>query len=295
LSVPSGSGSVGAAPSSITNITGKSIAARIWIPSGFPSGGGAVYVKTGAGNVWSNGQWLNFTTNNWNTMYLDPSNLGSTSAGADFTNIKEIGVGIGGYSSVWSGTLYLDAVEVFDAPATYTYTPTPTASGRPVYTATNTPVPIPSNPDDPNIIYYGRWDKSDHTNYRADWGSVYINVNFTGTGVGIKLQDSAFQDAYQYSIDDSAFVELQANTSTVYVLATGLADTGHSLNFVRRTDNLFGVTNFQGFYAPAGATFATTAPSLRPAAPTSAATSAVMSTNATRRSVRTSKLVTRTS
>ena len=262
--VASGSGSIGVNPSLITNITGKSIAARVWIPAGFPTGGGAVYVKTGSGNVYSNGQWLNFSQNSWNTMYLDPSNLGYTGGGANFADIREIGIGIGGYSAGWNGTINIDAVEVFDAPPTYTYTPTPTATGGPVYTATNTPVPTPSNPDDPNIVYYGRWDKSDRTNYRADWGSVYINVNFTGTGVGIKLQDSAFQDAYQYSIDGSAFVELQANTSTVYVLAAGLADTTHSLNFVRRTDNLFGVTNFEGFYAPAGETFSTIAPSPRP-------------------------------
>ena len=252
------------------DLTGKMLVCKVYIPGDFPaSGGGALYIMSG-GWQWENGQWQNAILGEWNDFIYDIGNPGSTGGTPDHTNINAIGLMIapgGGYSGSWNGKVYMDQFEIFDAPpsSTVTYTPSLTVTpGGPTVTHTDTPVPTPNAPSDPNIEFYGRWDTTDPGNYRADWGPVYIKINFTGTSVAIDMQDSAYQNNYQYSIDGGAFVEMLANTSTTYVLASGLADTTHTLNFVRRTDCTFGITNFKGFKAAPAGTFTLTAPDARP-------------------------------
>jgi lysophospholipase L1-like esterase len=82
----------------------------------------------------------------------------------------------------------------------------------------------------------------------------------------IKLRDSSYNGAYQYSLDNSAFIKLFADVHTTYVLASGLTGTAHTLTFVRRLEGQgFGYTNFQGFAAAPGGTFTLTAQDPRPA------------------------------
>ncbi len=265
------SGSLVVQPPLVTNFTGKMVVARMYVPSGFPSGGGAIYIQTGTGYVWQQGNWLNYTPGKWNVLYYS---ITETATGGDLTNVKKLGIQMS--SGVFAGNLYLDAVELDTAPVTTaSNTPIPSNTPGPT-TPTNTPtqtatMAIPNSPDDPRIQYFGRWDKSDPTNYRADWGNVYIMANFTGTSVGINMWDPSAQNNYQYSIDGGPFVQMLASTSTAYALASGLSNTAHTLTFMRRTDcqaavgsDIDASTNFWGFTAVNGGTFTLNAPSPRP-------------------------------
>jgi lysophospholipase L1-like esterase len=255
------------APPSVTNFTGKMVVAKLWIPADFSSsGGGTVYLTSGTGSTWSQGLWQNFVPGTWNTFYFNPYKPDPSYPVNDITNIKSLGIIIMP-PAAYTGSMYLDAVDLVNAPPTETYTNTPVPTvipGNPTYTPTDTPVPVTNGPTDPNIQYFGRWDMSDPGNYRADWTAAAISITFTGTSVGIKLSDSTFQDNFQYSIDGGAFTQLLANTSTSYSLASGLVDTTHTLYFVKRTDCTFGVANFQGFTAADGGTFTLGAPGAKP-------------------------------
>jgi lysophospholipase L1-like esterase len=251
-----------------TSVVGKLIVARLWIPADFPTGGGGIFITSGTGYVWQN-SWTNFIKGAWNKLMFDPNNPSYTATGVtNQANVKAVGVQIGGYSnSTWKGTIYLDSVDLITAPpvATPTSNPPPTI----------TPTPNSGYPSDPYIQYSGRWDTSDPTNYRADWGAVYISAKFSGTSIGIKMEDSAYQNRYQYIIDGGTPVQFYANTSTAYSLATGLANTTHTITLARQTDcNLVGgdvaggntgdITNFWGFTAADGTPATLVAPNPKP-------------------------------
>jgi lysophospholipase L1-like esterase len=263
-------GDVSTTSPKFTSVVNKLITAEIWVPSNFPGGGGAIFMQTGSGWTWQNG-WTNFTKGAWNKLLLDPNNIlyagdGVTPVATNQNDVKKIGVQIGGYTggTGWTGTLYIDALDLSDAP------PAATPVGNPPPTVT--PGPNNGYANDTNIQYYGRWDMSDPANYRANWGNVYIKTKFTGTSVGVRLWDQSYLNNYQYSIDGGAFTQLLANTSTSYALASGLANATHTITFMRRTDcqaaagsDINAVTNFWGFTSTGSGTFATVAPDPRPA------------------------------
>ena len=257
----SNSGNVATSNMLFTSVQDKIIVAKLWVPADFPTAGAGIFIQSGASYLWQNG-WNNFTKGTWNTLIFDPSSIAYPAAtpaatAAYQTDVRKFGIGIGGYSgSTWSGKLYLDCVEVLSVPAaTPSTTPAPSI----------TPTTNSGYPNDPYIQYYGRWDMSDPTNYRADWCPVYIKINFTGNSCVIKLRDSSYNGAYQYSLDNGAFVTLMADVHPTYTLAQNITDTAHTLTFVRRLEGTFGYTNFQGFEAAPGGTFALTAPGARPA------------------------------
>ena len=58
---------------------------------------------------------------------------------------------------------------------------------------TNTPeikTPGDGSITDKNILYVGRWDKSDNTVFHSYWTGAYLRVNFTGKSIGIKLRSN---------------------------------------------------------------------------------------------------------
>ncbi|RLC33361.1 MAG: hypothetical protein DRZ76_04430, partial [Candidatus Nealsonbacteria bacterium] len=134
-------------------------------------------------------------------------------------------------------------------------TPTPTDSctpGGPTFTPSNTPTVIytPNDPEDPHIQYYGRWDFTDPKNPVGNWGCIYIKTKFQGTSIKMKLNDSG--SYFQYSIDGGPMNIISINSQTEYTLATGLADTVHTLEFYRRSGGSFGRTTFSGFVLDPG-------------------------------------------
>ncbi len=106
------------------------------------------------------------------------------------------------------------------------------------------------SPDNSKIQYFGRWDHSTPTQPIGGWGSVYIKIKFTGTGISIKLNDAA--NAYQYSIDGGAITVLQSGQPSSITLASGLNNTEHSLAFYRRSGGGWGRTVFNGFEITGG-------------------------------------------
>lgn len=51
-------------------------------------------------------------------------------------------------------------------------------------------------PTDANIKYFGRWDKSDTSDYKSNWPAAYFKVNFTGTTVKIILGSANYVNIY---------------------------------------------------------------------------------------------------
>ena len=123
-------GTVGVSPPLVTDVTGQTIVARIWVPADIPQFSGAqIIIKSGTGWVWQQGIWTNLTPGIWNTVYFDTTHPDYTGAGTpDHTDVREISVKIappGAYAGTWSGVCYIDSVNVGLGAAP---TPTPTAT-----------------------------------------------------------------------------------------------------------------------------------------------------------------------
>jgi hypothetical protein len=103
------------------------------------------------------------------------------------------------------------------------------------------------SPQDPNILYVGRWDKSNASAPHSYWGGAYVRTGFTGTSLSVKLGKSADIAVF---IDDKAPVFKMGANGTVN-LASGLASGNHTVKVVARfqADQLV----FQGFVLAQGA------------------------------------------
>lgn len=113
-------------------------------------------------------------------------------------------------------------------------------------------------PGDPNIHYYGRWDKSASTVYKGYYGGAYFNVNFTGTSVRIKLGGPV---NLRVSIDNGPYTAYPSANGTVNLTPTPLPGGVHSLR-VSTTYAQYDVMSFQGLLLDPGAS--TVKPSVRP-------------------------------
>ena len=49
-------------------------------------------------------------------------------------------------------------------------------------------VPVSIQPNNPALVYIGRWDTSDPISYHSYWGGAYLRTNFTGTSVSIETK-----------------------------------------------------------------------------------------------------------
>jgi lysophospholipase L1-like esterase len=99
--------------------------------------------------------------------------------------------------------------------------------------------------DDPNIRYIGRFNRSDLKKAVFDWPGVCIGARFSGTRCSIRLKDG--RNLYAVTLDDRKPRVLQTDTSTVYSLAAGLADTVHTIFIQKRTEAFIGKGEFLGF------------------------------------------------
>lgn len=102
-------------------------------------------------------------------------------------------------------------------------------------------------PTDPNLLYVGRWDKSNANAPHSYWGGAYVRTGFTGTSLSVKLGKSADIAIF---IDNKAVVMKTGANGTVS-LASGLATGDHTVKLVARfqADQLI----FQGFVLASGA------------------------------------------
>lgn len=80
-------------------------------------------------------------------------------------------------------------------------------------------------PDDSNIQYYGRWNRSNASYYSMGWAGGYLEAGFTGTSIGVRQRNKV--DLY-YSIDRKP-LQWRRNISGNVSLATGLSGTSHTI------------------------------------------------------------------
>ncbi|MCH2109957.1 MAG: GDSL-type esterase/lipase family protein, partial [Polyangiaceae bacterium] len=127
------------------------------------------------------------------------------------------------------------------------------ASVAPGATADGSPAPGGSvaGGDVNGIQYFGRWDFSDPANPTASWGAVYLTARFTGTSVTLKMQDG--NNDFQYRIDGGEMTYYSPGSEGEHVLANGLAEGEHTLEFYRRSGGSFGRTTVSGLILDPGA------------------------------------------
>jgi hypothetical protein len=107
--------------------------------------------------------------------------------------------------------------------------------------------------DNANIQYFGRWDFTIPSSPSHSWPGVYIYTEFNGTSIGVKLNDNFCY--YNVIIDDSVLTPPFHGTvagSTAYTLATGLANTHHTITILKRDESTWAQFSFQGFYVDDG-------------------------------------------
>lgn len=101
------------------------------------------------------------------------------------------------------------------------------------------------------IQYFGRWDFSVPGSATASWGAVYLTTKFTGTSVTLRMTDSA--NDFQYRIDGGEMMYLSPGSETEHLLASGLTEGEHLLEFYRRSGGSFGRTTIGGLLLDEGA------------------------------------------
>lgn len=106
--------------------------------------------------------------------------------------------------------------------------------------------------DNPYIQYYGRWDMSGSLNPTHSWPGIFICAKFSGTSIGIRMQDSVnYYDVYIDGKFHSVFHSAEAGEEE-YILADSLRDTIHTFRFSQRNIS-FGVYTFSGLLLDDGA------------------------------------------
>jgi len=86
-------------------------------------------------------------------------------------------------------------------------------------------------PDDANITYVGRWDRSNSSVYHSYWGGAYFNVNFTGTTIKVKLASPV---SLAVNIDGTGEVYYNNVSGTVNLTPTALAAGTHTLRIAAK-------------------------------------------------------------
>lgn len=114
-------------------------------------------------------------------------------------------------------------------------------------------------PDDSNIQYYGRWDRSNAAFHSMGWAGGYLEAGFTGNTIGVRQRNAI--DLY-YSID-RAPVQWRRNVSGNVTIASGLPGTSHTIRigYRERAGSYTGDPVFGGLILAGGAQ---TAPAARP-------------------------------
>ncbi|MFG3341627.1 RICIN domain-containing protein [Glycomyces sp. NPDC048151] len=111
---------------------------------------------------------------------------------------------------------------------------------------------------DPNVQFYGRWDRDDATWHQMGWAGGYVETAFSGSSIGVKLRNTI--DMW-YSINGGAETWMRAVSGNVTV-RSGLSGT-HTIRigFRERAGSYTGDPSFGGFIlASGGATSSTVRP-----------------------------------
>lgn len=144
---------------------------------------------------------------------------GSRAAGTTFE-------GTGAWTTWSTKTL---AVQVRAGSNTIAFSPT-TAAGLPNVDYVDVEVTAGGSAgtgrlDDPNLQYYGRWNRSNSSFYTMGWAGGYVDARFTGSSIGVRQRNAA--DLF-YSVDGGPLT-WRRNVSGNVTLATGLTSGTHSV------------------------------------------------------------------
>eukprot|EP00026_Physarum_polycephalum_P012618 Phypoly_transcript_12942.p1 GENE.Phypoly_transcript_12942~~Phypoly_transcript_12942.p1 ORF type:complete len:343 (+),score=42.39 Phypoly_transcript_12942:67-1095(+) len=106
-------------------------------------------------------------------------------------------------------------------------------------------------PDNQYIQYSGRIDE----HYTYEWSGIEIYAQFTGTSIGVILQDlSTGGNMYNAFVDGTLVTVLNATEkNTTFPIAHGLAAQTHSVLITKRTEAFYGPGVFLGFEIDDGA------------------------------------------
>jgi lysophospholipase L1-like esterase len=91
----------------------------------------------------------------------------------------------------------------------------------------------------------GRYDDSDANGPKFDWSGVSVLGRFTGTSVSVNLDSNGSE--YAVFVDGVEKTKIVTSGNKTYPIATGLAAGTHDVMIWRRSEAMFGVTQFLGF------------------------------------------------
>jgi hypothetical protein len=99
----------------------------------------------------------------------------------------------------------------------------------------------------PNIRYSGRWDTHDSLHYHHSWPGVYVELEFSGTSIGVRMNDSVnYYNVYLDGKFDHVF-HPDSTKEADYALASNLASGQHILRLSKRNicfDRIFTLSGF---------------------------------------------------
>lgn len=98
---------------------------------------------------------------------------------------------------------------------------------------------------DPGIIVTGRAITTPEGHLQFDWPGVSIETHFTGTSVGLRMDD-AKANYYNVFIDSLPVKIIHIHSDTTIQLASGLKNTSHHLLITKRTEGNQGTAIFKG-------------------------------------------------
>lgn len=109
------------------------------------------------------------------------------------------------------------------------------------------------SPDDAQLRYVGRFDRSDSSGPRATWSGSCVAVGVSGGSVNVRLKDGG-RNLWQVVIngEPTAVLELEPGEAT-YSLAENLPAGEHLIELFKRTEASIGATQILGFELDDGA------------------------------------------
>ncbi len=108
------------------------------------------------------------------------------------------------------------------------------------------------------IEYTGRIDFSDPAAPTFSYSGVSIRACFTGTSIAMIMNDNVGQNYYNLILDGKLFdtVRISKGKKT-YQIASGLENITHEIEIIKRTEEMFGKTQFFGFVVDKASTLVT--------------------------------------
>ena len=107
-------------------------------------------------------------------------------------------------------------------------------------------------PNDPNIQYIGRFDKTVPTSPKMSWTGSQIVAKFQGTSIKL-IMNSLATTYFNVSIDNVNSLLTATSGNNTYTLCSGLKDTIHTVAVFKRESPWQG-HNFNGFVLDDGKT-----------------------------------------